>query len=118
VENNVEISLSVGEDVVGKLAELAGDEQKSGKFLTCLVRVLYTEQMAAQGDVHLKEILAQAHLLAERHKKDEETIRILRGRLSNLTTSQGELFALVELLSDLLSNPTSGNSSQAGQRMH
>jgi hypothetical protein len=118
VESNVWISLTVGEDVVGKLAELAGSKQKSGKFLTRLVRVLYTEQMAAQGDVRLMEILAQAHLLAERHKKNEETIRILRGRLNNLTTSQGELLALVELLSNLLSNPTSGNSIQGSRRMH
>jgi hypothetical protein len=98
METTVQVTLAVGNDIEGKLAELAGGESKSGEFLTQLLRLLYMEQRASIGGIDVAQIIANAQLLADRQQEYERTIRILRARLKSIMASHEELLATIQFL--------------------
>jgi hypothetical protein len=111
METTVQVTLAVGNDIEGKLAELAGGESKSGEFLTQLIRRLHGEQQASKGDVDLARIISKAQLLADRQQEYVRTIRILQAHLKKMTESHGELMATVQYLIEAYPRPTNLSDS-------
>jgi hypothetical protein len=103
------LSLDVGEDVPGKLAELAEEAANSGHFLTQLIRLLYGVQQSSSERLQLEQFLSQVPYLIDRHREQEEIIRRLRSSLRRLSQEQAELLAVNHLLID--ASPEFRNSS-------
>jgi hypothetical protein len=100
MKDSAQLSINVGEDVPGKLAELAGGSFSSGHFLTVLIRVLYEMQQSSPERLQLAQSLLETSYLIDRHREQEEIIRSLRSRLRKLSNEQAELLAVNHLLID------------------
>jgi hypothetical protein len=109
MKDSAQLSLHVGEDVPGKLAELAGGSFSSGHFLTILIRVLHEMQQFSQRELQIAQSLVEMSHLYERQREQDETIRSLRSRLRRLVDEQAELLAVNHLLID--ATPEFRNSS-------
>jgi hypothetical protein len=102
MKDSAQLSLDVGEDVPGKLAELAGEAANSGHFLTVLIRVLHEIQRSSQERLQLEQSLPEMSYLMDRHREQEEIILRLRSHLRRLSKEQAELLAVNHLLIDAL----------------
>jgi hypothetical protein len=49
MQNTVQLTITVAEDIPELLAELVGGGEHSGRFLTQLIRVIYAQQKAAEN---------------------------------------------------------------------
>jgi hypothetical protein len=115
MKDSAHLSLNVGEDVPGKLSELAGGSFSSGHFLTVLIRVLYEMQQSSQEGLQLEHSLLETSYLIDRQREQEEIIRSLRNRLQRLSKEQAELLAVNHLLIDALPG---FRSSSLKQNLH
>lgn len=84
----VRINLLVGEDVPGKLSQLAGGERKRGEYLTQLVRAIYEGEQQTRAGSDLEQLRLAFQGLAGRQKELEGRLLQTERQLAALIAAQ------------------------------
>jgi hypothetical protein len=110
MEEPVEVKLMLEKTDAELLAALAGGEENISEYITVLIRKLYKEQPILNADLRLEELIAEAQVIIDTNEEYRKTIRLLQGRLKNITLSHEELMATIQHLHGTVSRSPNGSS--------
>jgi hypothetical protein len=86
----VQITLTVKEEVVKKLADLAGGESRIGDYLAHLILKLHAKKCAPGGQVDLEQAILEIHELLDQQERYKREIRSLKQYLRQALGHQHE----------------------------
>lgn len=112
MQEPVEINLVIEKTDAEILVALAGGEENVCEYLTTLIRKLSKEQPILNGDLRLEELIAEAQVIIDTNEEYRKTIRLLQGRLKNMTMSHEELMATVQHLHGTVSQSPHRSSNR------
>lgn len=95
--DTAQINLSLRDDVIEKLAELAGGESRVGEYLTCLILKLHAKKCGKGGVVDLEQAILEVNELLENEQRYRREIRSLKLNLARALAPQRRHSAAQEM---------------------
>jgi hypothetical protein len=90
MQDTAQITLTVKEDVVKKLADLAGGESRIGDYLARLILKLHAKKCAPGGQIDLEQAILEIHELLDQQERYQREIRSLKQCLRQALGHQHE----------------------------
>jgi hypothetical protein len=90
MQDTAQVTLTLKEEVVKKLTDLAGGESRVGEYLACLILKLHAKQCAPGGQVDLEQAILEIHELLAQQEMDQREIRRLKQCLRQALGHQHE----------------------------
>lgn len=92
MQDNSQITVTMPEDIKGKLAELAGSESKISEYLTHLVLILHAKKCGRGGQVELEQTIIEIDELLKNESVYKQEIRSLEQHLERALAGQNRFF--------------------------
>jgi hypothetical protein len=86
--DTAQINLSLRDDIIEKLTELAGGESRVGEYLTCLIVKLHAKKCGKGGVVDLEQAILEINELLESEQRYKREIRSLEHSLTRALAPQ------------------------------